>query len=51
MKLQDNVYGEIDSVILRQYNSKVGFLKGNDITLGTIKGQDLKEEDVFELEH
>lgn len=51
MKLQDNVYGEIHDVILRQYNSKTGVLKGNGVTDGTRKAEALKKEDAFELEH
>jgi len=49
MKMQDNVYGEIHDVILMQYNSQRGILKGNGVKSGTVKANALKKEDVFEL--
>jgi len=51
MSLQDNVYDEIYSVILRQYNSEHGIIKGNGISKNTVTGQALKNKDVLELEH
>lgn len=47
MSLQDNVYGEIYSVILRQYNSEHGIIKGNGISKNTVTGQALKNKDVL----